>query len=324
MPSTLFARLCGLTFSCLALAGCAGDGQPTTGLSTAWFDRLQREVFDVNCLSAGCHNSASRAGNLVLAAGVSYDQLVGVTADNPVARQADLARVTPFDLESSFLLTKLTGPGAGEGGQMPLNGSPLSLANINLVRDWILNGAPRGETTVSPTATQSPTSTPTSSPTRTPVPPTATPSMTPPPVTGTAPPSSTPTPTGTPTPTPTATATATMGEGVSLAQIQDEIFTPRCAVVTCHDSTSQSGALVLEEGFSFDQLVGVEPATPAARDAGFLRVDPGDPDNSFLVIKLELPEATLELGSPMPLIGARLTAAEIQLIRDWIAQGAPP
>jgi hypothetical protein len=30
------------------------------------------------------------------------------------------------------------------------------------------------------------------------------------------------------------------------------------------------------------------------------------------------------LGSPMPLIGDRLTDAETQLIRDWIAQGALP
>jgi hypothetical protein len=109
-----------------------------------------------------------------------------------------------------------------------------------------------------------------------------------------------------------------------LAQIQDEIFTPRCAVVICHDSASQSGSLVLEDGASFDELVGVEPSTPAARDAGFLLVDPGDPDNSFLVTKLELPDPSVELGSPMPLVGDRLTEDEIQLIRDWIAQGALP
>jgi len=205
---------------------------------------------------------------------------------------------------------------------MPLNGGPLSPADINLVRDWILNGAPPGEEAISPTATASPTSTSTPSPTATPIPPSATPSMTQPPVTGTSLPTSTRTPTSTGTATPTATATPTMGAAVSFAQIQDEIFTPRCAVVICHDSASRSGSLVLEEGASFDDLVGVEPSTPAARDAGMLRVDPGDPDNSFLVIKLELPQATIELGSPMPLIGDRLSDSEIQLIRDWIAQGA--
>jgi mono/diheme cytochrome c family protein len=322
--SGFFARLCTLTFLVLALAGCAGDGQATTP-STTWFDRLQREVFDVNCLSAGCHNSTSRAGNLVLSAGVSYNQLVGAVPDNAVARQAGLERVTPFDLESSFLLIKLTGPGAGQGGQMPLNGGPLSPADINLVRSWIMDGAPPGQLPVSPTATPSPTSTPTPSPTATPIPPTSTPSMTLPPVTGTSLPTSTRTATSTPTPTPTATATQTMGAAVRFAQIQDDIFTPRCAVPICHDSASQSGSLVLETGASFDELVGVEPFTTAAQRDGFLRVDPGDPDNSFLVIKLELPAGgTVELGSPMPLIGDRLSDAEIQLIRDWITQGALP
>lgn len=323
MSPTVLARLSTLTLLSLSLAACAGDGAPTTGGTTS-FDVLQREVFDVSCLSAGCHNSTSRAGNLVLAAGVSYNQLVGVTADNPVARQAGLERVTPFDVESSFLFVKLTDPAAGEGGRMPLNSGPLSPASINLVRDWILDGAPPGEAMLSPTPTFSPTSTATASPSSTPAPPTATPSMTLPPATGTSLPTSTQTATATPTPTPTATATPTVGTAVSLAQIQDEIFTPRCAVVICHDSASRSGNLVLEEGESFDELVGVEPSTPAAREDGFLLVDPGNPDNSFLVIKLELPDATIELGSPMPLIGDRLTGEEIQLIRDWITQGANP
>jgi hypothetical protein len=285
---------------------------------------LQTEVFNVNCLSAGCHNSTSRAGNLVLSSGVSYGQLVGVAPDNAVARQDGLDRVTPFDLDSSFLLIKLTGPGAGEGARMPLNGSPLSLSDINLVRDWILAGAPPGDAATSPTATPSSTSTRTSSPTPTPVPSTATPTVTLPPATGTSLPTSTHTPTPTPTPTPTATATPSMGGAVRLAQIQDEIFTPRCAVPICHDSASQSGALVLETGASFDQLVDVEPSTPAARRDGFLRVDPGDPDNSFLVTKVELLTGTIEFGSPMPLVGGRLSDAEIQMIRDWIVQGAQP
>lgn len=331
MSSTVVARLCALASLCFSLAGCAGDGAPTTA-STAAFDRLQREIFDLNCLSAGCHNSTSRAGNLVLSAGSSYDQLVGRMPDNPVARQAGLQRVAPFDADSSFLLVKLTGPGPGEGARMPLNGGPLSPADINLIRDWILDGAPSGEEVVSPTPTASPTSTvpptatPTSSPTVTPIPPTATLPPTLPPVTGTSLPTSTrtPTPTSTPTPTPTSTATPTAGATVSFARIQDEIFTLRCAVPSCHDSFSQSGSLVLEAGASYDQLVGVEPSTPAARNAGFLRVDPGAPDNSFLLTKLELPEPTIELGSPMPLIGDRLSEMEIQLIRDWIAQGALP
>jgi hypothetical protein len=48
-----------------------------------------------------------------------------------------------------------------------------------------------------------------------------------------------------------------------------------------------------------------------------LRVDPGHPENSFLLVKLEGPPP--DQGSRMPLTGAPLTDAEIQRIRDWIA-----
>ena len=117
-----------------------------------------------------------------------------------------------------------------------------------------------------------------------------------------------------PTPTPTEPAT--------LALIQETIFSPRCAITVCHDSTFKSGDLVLEPGTSYAQLVGVEPDVESARDEGLLRVDPGMPDNSFLMIKLEGPPPSQ--GGRMPLIGEPLSAEEIALIRAWIAAGAPP
>lgn len=120
---------------------------------------------------------------------------------------------------------------------------------------------------------------------------------------------------GAPTPTPTVVA-------ASLATIQQTIFSPRCAIATCHDSTFRSGNLVLEAGSSHAQLVGVEPDIEAARAAGLLRVDPGAPANSFLLAKLEGPPPGQ--GGRMPLTGALLSAAEVDLIRAWIAAGAPP
>lgn len=108
----------------------------------------------------------------------------------------------------------------------------------------------------------------------------------------------------------------------TLANIQRMIFTPRCSISSCHDSVFKSGNLVLEEGESYDQLVGVEPDILSAREAGFFRVDPENPENSFLVVKIEGPP--LGEGSRMPLTGRLLTADEVQLIRNWIAQGAQP
>jgi len=106
----------------------------------------------------------------------------------------------------------------------------------------------------------------------------------------------------------------------TLDEIQRTIFTPSCAIPTCHDAQSAVGNLVLTADRSYDELVNVAPDIQSARDAGLLRVDPGAPDNSFLLIKLEGPP--LSQGSRMPLTGALLTPEQVQLIRDWILQGA--
>jgi Big-like domain-containing protein len=142
----------------------------------------------------------------------------------------------------------------------------------------------------------------------------------------------TPTPNlGSPTVTPTPTATPTTGassptpsptsSGATLANIQATIFSTTCTDAACHSSLAQAGNLVLEAGMSFSQLVNAPPFNFAAQQAGLLRVKPGDPDNSFLTIKLTGP--SLPQGSPMPLGKPPLSAAQIQLIRDWITAGAP-
>jgi hypothetical protein len=117
------------------------------------------------------------------------------------------------------------------------------------------------------------------------------------------------------TPTPTATPEP------SYQTIASTIFAPRCALPTCHDAASNAGSLILEPGQAYDQLVGVAPSVDTAREAGLLRVDPGHPENSFLLVKLEGPPP--DQGSRMPLTGSPLSDAEIALIRDWIAGGAP-
>jgi hypothetical protein len=78
----------------------------------------------------------------------------------------------------------------------------------------------------------------------------------------------------------------------------------------------------LEPGNSRTSLVSVLSANPAAQSAGLLRVNPGNPDASFLVTKLTTP--LRGQGSKMPLGKPPLSAAQIQAIRDWITQGALP
>jgi hypothetical protein len=148
-----------------AAAGCAGDGPPPANTDSS-FDSIQRTIFDVNCLSAGCHNSADRAADLVLEVGESYANLVNVVPDNPAASDAGLRRVAPGLPESSFLLIKLTGPDAEQGSRMPRGGPPLAANDIDRLRAWIAAGAPppvnrAASPTPSPTGTESPTATPT-------------------------------------------------------------------------------------------------------------------------------------------------------------------
>ncbi|MEO8605964.1 MAG: DUF1592 domain-containing protein [bacterium] len=138
-------------------------------------------------------------------------------------------------------------------------------------------------------------------------------------------PTATPTagdPLATPTAVQTVNATATPA-GVTFQQLQDDIFTPRCATQYCHSQQTRSGGMVLEGAAAFDALVGAEPTITAARTAGMLRVDPYAPENSFLLLKLTQPSSAT-YGSRMPLIGTLLNAAEIDLIRDWILAGANP
>lgn len=136
----------------VALAGCAGEGGtlapgPDPG-GPASFAMVQGDVFDQRCTSTTCHAAGSRAGNLSLAASDSYDELVNVEPENSAAHSAGMLRVMPNDPDRSFLLRKLTGElGPGEGSMMPLGGTPLGQAEIDTIRAWIADGAPRGDST---------------------------------------------------------------------------------------------------------------------------------------------------------------------------------
>jgi hypothetical protein len=107
------------------------------------FRELQTRVFNRNCLSASCHTSGRRAGGLVLEEGFAYEDLVGAKPDNPAAAAAGLLRVDPGRPERSFLLTKLTGPGPGQGDVMPRGVSGLRGIEIDALRAWVQAGAPR-------------------------------------------------------------------------------------------------------------------------------------------------------------------------------------
>ena len=98
-----------------------------------------------------------------------------------------------------------------------------------------------------------------------------------------------------------------------LASIQSHVFTPICTA--CHAGGSAPQGLHLDEANAYTMLVGV-----ASNEApSVLRVKPGDPDNSYIIQKLEGHAA---VGARMPFGGPYLDDATIAVIRQWITNGA--
>ena len=103
--------------------------------------------------------------------------------------------------------------------------------------------------------------------------------------------------------------------GANFSEIQAEVFTPTCAVSGCHTGGAAPQGLRLDEANSYALLVDVA----SAEAPSILRVAPGDPDNSYLIQKLE---GTASVGGQMPLGGTPLPQASIDVIRQWIVDGA--
>ena len=98
------------------------------------------------------------------------------------------------------------------------------------------------------------------------------------------------------------------------ASIQDNVFTPICS--RCHIGPGAPQGLQLDAAHSYQLLVGV----PSVEQPGVLRIAAGDPDNSYLVRKIE--GAAGISGGQMPLGETPLPQATITVIRQWIADGA--
>jgi hypothetical protein len=108
-----------------------------------------------------------------------------------------------------------------------------------------------------------------------------------------------------------------MGLQPTLASIQANIFTPTCAVSGCHSGPGAVLGLNLEAGQSAANLINV----PSFYGGMVVRVIPGNPDDSFLIHKLQGNQA---FGERMPLNGPYFQQVTIDVIRQWIQDGALP
>jgi hypothetical protein len=117
-------------------------------------------------------------------------------------------------------------------------------------------------------------------------------------------------------PTPNLTPTFT--------SIQREIFNTtdasgRTACTQCHTNVGRTPAagLNLVEGAAYSALVG----RPSTQIPSVSLVAPGDPDNSYLVKKLDGAQGIVGLRMPRN-TGPFLTPGQMAVIRRWIEQGA--
>lgn len=108
------------------------------------------------------------------------------------------------------------------------------------------------------------------------------------------------------------------GPAFTFAQVQAQVFTPNCAKAGCHAASAASGGMVLEAGRSYGEIVN----RPAAGNSSLDRVEPGDPERSYLIKKLRGdPDIT---GAPMPLDNpGSLTREQLDGLVGWVLAGAP-
>ena len=122
---------------------CVGDG---TGLElVSEMDQVTlsgdiQPILTNTCALSGCHAGTNPQRGMNLSVGQTFANVVNV----PSMELSTMNRVTPRQLDSSYLVHKVQGTHMAVGGsgfQMPLNRSPLTQMEIDLIRAWIAAGA---------------------------------------------------------------------------------------------------------------------------------------------------------------------------------------
>ncbi|MFQ5605138.1 MAG: hypothetical protein ACE5HS_17880 [bacterium] len=148
--------LAGLILICMFIwVSCRGDGVgltesgdlPTEG-PLSFASQIQ-PIFDANCTR--CHTSGgvgfnatggSQNNGLDLTSGNSHGRLVNQRTFE-LSNVQPRWRILPNEPDSSYVVQKITSSSPKFGNRMPLDGPPyLSQSQIQLIRDWIEQGAP--------------------------------------------------------------------------------------------------------------------------------------------------------------------------------------
>ena len=99
----------------------------------------------------------------------------------------------------------------------------------------------------------------------------------------------------------------------TLAEVS-EVFAVSCAFSGCHGGEELAAGLSLEGDFA-GRIVGVA----SEQRSDFKLVDPGNPNKSYLLMKVRGDDEIISLQMPP---GNPLPAEQVEIIRAWIASGA--
>jgi hypothetical protein len=96
------------------------------------FSGIQEKIFNPSCALSGCHVNGSQTPNLSLN---SYSNIVNKQSST------GMDYIEPGNPGNSYLLQKVLGSNVISGSRMPLNDSPVSQEKIDIITEWINNGA---------------------------------------------------------------------------------------------------------------------------------------------------------------------------------------
>ncbi|MEJ7638521.1 MAG: c-type cytochrome domain-containing protein [Singulisphaera sp.] len=111
----------------LAVGGAEGEAKPSAPGEAISYYKQVRPIFQANC--QGCHQPAKAGGGYVM---TSFDRLVA-------GGDSKAAAVVPKAVDESHLIEMITPE--GEEAEMPMDKPPLSKAEIDLIRNWVAQGA---------------------------------------------------------------------------------------------------------------------------------------------------------------------------------------
>ena len=98
---------------------------------------IQMNIFNLNCALSGCHAAPNPQVGMDLSAGQAHANTVNVQS----VENANLFRIAPGDPDNSYLVWKIEGRPEIAGAQMPRGRAPLPQEQIDVIRQWIADGA---------------------------------------------------------------------------------------------------------------------------------------------------------------------------------------